>query len=74
MKIKWNDHVSNVEVRRRAGLESVEATLAATQVRWTDHAVGLDDKQTSKFLLYGELSSDSCKGGEQRLGYKDVVK
>ena len=74
LKIKWDDYLSNVEMRTRAGLESVEATLAATQVRWTDHAVGLDDKQTSKFLLYGELSSDSCKGGEQRLGYKDVVK
>ena len=30
LKIKWDDFASNVEVRQRAGLESIETTLAAS--------------------------------------------
>ena len=74
MKIKWDDRVSNVEVRRRAGLESVEATLAASQLRWTGHVVRMDENRIPKMLLYGELSSGRRKAGGQKLRYKDVVK
>ena len=61
MKIKWDDHVSNVEMRMRAGLESVEATLAASQMRWTGHVVRMNEKRIPKMLLYGELSSGRFK-------------
>ena len=74
MKIKWDDYVPNVEVRRRAGLESIEATLAASQMRWTGHVVRMDENRIPKMLLYGELSNASRRAGGQKLRYKDVVK
>ena len=74
MKIKWDDFVSNVEVLRRAGLESIETTLAASQLRWAGHLVRMDDSRIPKMLLYGELASGRRKAGGQKLRYKDVLK
>ena len=74
MKIKWDDFVSDVEVLRRAGLESVEAGLAATQLRWTGHVVRMNEKRIPKITLYGELARGSRKVGGQKLRYRDVVK
>ena len=74
MKIKWYEYVSDVEVLRRAGLESVEAVLAATQLRWTGHVARMEDDRIPKIVLYGELARGSRKVGGQKLRYKDVVK
>ena len=74
MKIKWDDFVSDVEVLRRAGLESVEAGLAATQLRWTGHVVRMNEERIPKIALYGELARGSRKVGGQKLRYRDVVK
>ena len=35
LRISWNDHIPNVEVLRRANMSSIEATLTASQLRWT---------------------------------------
>ena len=55
MKIKWSDYISNVEVLKRAGLDSIEAVLATTQLRWTGHVVRTNERRIPKQLLYGEL-------------------
>ena len=73
MKIKWYEYVSDVEVLRRAGLESVEAVLAATQLRWTGHVARMEDDRIPKIVLYGELARGSRKVGGQKLRNKDVV-
>ena len=74
MKIKWSDYVSNVEVLRRAGLDSVEAVLTTMQLRWTGHVVRMEDDRIPKQLLYGELAEGKRKVGGQKLRYKDVQK
>ena len=74
MKIKWSDRVSNVEVLRRAGLDSIEATLATMQLRWTGHVVRMENNRIPKQLLYGELEEGKRRVGGQKLRYKDVVK
>ena len=74
MKIKWSDYVSNVEVLRRAGLDSVEAVLTTMQLRWTGHVIRMEDHRIPKQLLYGELAEGKRKVGGQKLRYKDVQK
>ena len=74
MKTKWSDYVSNVEVLRRAGLDSIEATLATMQLRWTGHVVRMQDHRIPKQLMYGELEEGKRRVGGQKLRYKDVVK
>ena len=74
MKIKWSDRVSNVEVLRRAGLDSIEATLATMQLRWTGHVVRMENDRIPKQLFYGELEEGKRRVGGQKLRYKDVVK
>ena len=74
MKIRWTDYVSNVEVLRRANMESVEAILAATQLRWTGHVARMDTSRIPRQIFYGELAQGTRKVGGQKLRYKDVAK
>ena len=74
MGIRWQDRISNVEVLRRAGLESVTATLAATQLRWLGHVARMEDSRIPKLVLYGEMAEGRRRQGGQKLRYKDVAK
>ena len=74
MGIKWSDLVSNVEVLRRANLESVDATLAPAQLKWLGHVVRMCDSFLSKIILYGEIAEGNRRQGGQLLRYKDVTK
>ena len=69
LQISWKDHIQNVEVLRRANMSSIEATLTASQLRWTGHIIRMNDSRLPKAVLYGELTE-----GGQRLRYKDIVK
>ena len=39
LQISRKDHIPNVEVLRRANMSSIEATLTASQLRWTGHII-----------------------------------
>ena len=74
MNMKPDDRISNVDVLRSAGLESVESVLAATQLRWFGHIARMKDSRIPKHILNGELAQGSRKVGGQKLRYKDVAK
>ena len=66
--------MSDVEVLRRSGLESIEATLAVSLLHWTGHVIRIEDSRIPKMQLYEEIASGSRKVGGQKLRYKDVIK
>ena len=72
--ISWKDHIPNVKVLRRANMSSIEATLTASQLRWTGHIIRMNDSRLPKAVSYGELAKGKRLRGGQRLRYKDVVK
>ena len=74
LQISWKDHTPNVEVLRRANMSSIEATLTASQLRWTGHIIRMNDSRLLKAVFYGELTEGKRLRGGQRLRYKDVVK
>ena len=72
--IRWNDYISHVEVLRRAGLHSIEATLANSQLHWTGHVARMCEDRIPKTVFYGELAEGRRSVGGQKLRYKDVAK
>ena len=74
LRISWKDNIQNVEVLRWANMSSIEATLMASQLRWTGHIIHMNDSRLPKAVFYGELAKGKCLHGGQRLRYKDVVK
>ena len=48
LRISWKDHIPNVEVLRRANMSSIEATLTASQFRWTGHIIRMNDIRLPK--------------------------
>ena len=55
-------------------MSSIEATLTASQLRWTGHIIRMNDSRLLKAVFYGELAKGKRFRGGQRLRYKDVVK
>ena len=61
-------------VRTLLDLKDAEATLTASQLRWTGHIIRTNDSRLPKAVFYGELAKGKRLRGGQRLRYKDVVK
>jgi len=74
MGISWQDRISNGEVLQKANMQSVEAILTKTQLRWAGHVVRMEEDRLPKAVLYGELTTGKRKRGGQKLRYKDVLK
>ena len=49
--IKWQDHVSNEEVLKRASLPSTESILLQMQLRWAGHVTTMEDVRMPKRSL-----------------------
>ena len=74
MGLTWRDRVCNGQVLQKASMESVEAMLVKSQLRWAGHVVRMPDDRLPKTVFYGELTSGKRKRGGQKLRYKDVLK
>ena len=74
MRIRWDDYIPNVEILRRAGLHSIEATLANSQLRWAGHVARMHENRIPRMVFYGELADGTRRAGGQKLRYKDVAK
>ena len=55
--IKWQDHVSNEEVLKKASLPSTESILLQVQLRWAGHVTRMEDVRMPKAVFYSELQN-----------------
>ena len=55
MHIKWQERVPDVEVLKRAGTVSAEATITATQLRWAGHVSRMPDDWLPKAVFFGGI-------------------
>ena len=74
LKIKWQDGISDTEVLKRAGMQSVHTLLKLAQLRWTCHVTRMPDERLSKKILYGELQVGKHSHGDQKKRYKYTLK
>ena len=72
--IKWQDHVSNEEVLKRASLPSIESILPQMQLRWAGHVSRMEDVRIPKAVFFSELQNGKRDCGTQRKSHKDQLK
>ena len=72
--IKWQDHVSNEEVLKRASLPSIESILLQVQLRWAGHVTRMEDVLMPKAVFFSELQEGKCDCGAPRKRHKDQLK
>ena len=53
--IKWQSHVSNEEVLKRASLPSIESFVLHVQLRWAGHVTGMKYVRMLKAVFFSEL-------------------
>ena len=61
--IKWQDHMSNEEVLKRASLPSIESILLQVQLCWTGHVTRIEDVHMPKEVFFSKLQEgkhDRC--------------
>ena len=74
LKIKWQDRIPDIEVLKRAGMQSVHTLLKLAQLRWTGHVTRMPDECLPKKILYGELQVGKRSHGGRKKLYKDTLK
>ena len=72
--IKWQDHVLNEEVLKRASLPSIESILLQMQLRWAGHVTRMEDIRMPKAVFFSELRGGKRDRGAPRKRYKDQLK
>ena len=73
-RIKWQDHVSNEEVLKRASLPSIESILLQVQLRWFGHVTRMEDIRMPNPVFFSELQEGNRDRGAPRKRYKDQLK
>ena len=74
LKIKWKDRISDTDVLKRAGMQSVHTLLKMAQLRWIGHVTRMPDERLPKKILYGELQVGQRSHGGQKKWYKETLK
>ena len=72
--ISWQQHITNDDVLKRAGIPSTFSILAKRRLRWLGRVARMEDGRIPKDMLYGELATGSRPAGRPTLWYKDVCK
>ena len=72
--IKWQGHVSNEEVLKRASLLSIESILLQLQLRWAGHVTRMEDERMPNAVFLSELQEGKRDRGAPREWRKDQVK
>ena len=72
--IKWQDHVSNPKVLKRASLPSIESVLLQVKLRWAGHVTRMEDLRMPKAVFFSELQERKRNRGAPRKRYKDRLK
>ena len=66
LKIKWQDKIPDIKVLKKAGMQSMHATLKLAQLRWTGHVIRIPDEQLQKKVFCGELQEGKGSQGGQK--------
>ena len=69
--IKWQGHMSNEEVLKRASLPSIESILLQLQVHWAGHVTRMEDVRMPKTVFLSELLEGKRDNNAPRKLYKD---
>ena len=64
--IKWQDHVLNEKVIKRASLPSTESILLQVQLRWAGHITRMEDVPMPKAVFFSELQEGKHNCGAPR--------
>ena len=72
--ITWKDKITNAEVLRRTGSNTLFYILMQRRLRWLGHVRRMPCGYLPKDILYGELAIGRRDLGRQKLRFKDVVK
>ena len=71
--IKWQDHMINEEVLKRASLPSIESILLQVQLRWAGHVTRVEDVRMPEAVFFSELQGQRDRGAPRKR-YKDQLK
>ena len=72
--VRWWHRVPHVEIRRRAGIDSLESILTQRQLRWAGHVIRMPENRLPRHVMYGELTLGRRGVGALRKRYKDRLK
>ena len=74
LRIRWQDHITNLEILKRDISTSIKVMLLKTQLRWVGHVIRMDSNHIPCHLLYGKLTSGKRNQCCPRKWFQDNIK
>ena len=65
LKIKWQDKIPDMEVLKKAGMQSMHTVLKLAQLRWAGHVIRMPDERLQNNVFFGELQEGKSSQGGQ---------
>ena len=72
--IKWQSHVSDTEVLRKAGLPIVQSMVMKSCLQLVGHNMRIDDGRLPRQLFYGEMREGKRSALKPKKRFKDTIK
>ena len=72
--IRWQDHITNLEVLDQAKSTSIKTTIIKAQLWYVGHVIQMEECRMLRRLMYRELQAGKRNQSRPKLQYKDTVK
>jgi len=73
LRVSWKDHITNIEIRTRSGMRTIEAILRERRLRWFGHVVRMNNQRPPNKALYWQVQGYKRKQGRPRRNWIDTV-
>ena len=74
VKIKWQNKITDTEVLKKAGLQSMLTVLKLAQLRWTGHVIRMPDERLPKKVSMENYKRESALNVARRNATKTPSK
>ncbi len=72
LRLSWMSRVTNIDVRNRCQVPTLEAILRQRRLRWLGHVQRMSDQRLPKALLWGRLPKCKRRQGGQKKRWIDI--
>ncbi|KAI8494425.1 hypothetical protein Bbelb_276510 [Branchiostoma belcheri] len=74
LRVRWHQHISNEEVRRRTGQPSLSTLVRRARVRWLGHVARMPRTRLPRMALNWVPRGKSRRGGKQMTWKQTVMR
>jgi hypothetical protein len=74
LKIHWPEKITNLELRKRAGIDKISASVRRRRWQWISHVLRMDKNRNARIALNWTPEGNRSRGRPKELWRRTVEK